>query len=155
MIYYTSHVFSSPPCSLSVPFPHEPQPCSHSRLSSVSVNTDIGHRAWHSLLPSGLFSALASAPSSLCLVCSRVIAEWPKVTLRKTESAFCLSALPPCAVRHAILAVKWFLFLSILLHVSTDTFRKSLEFLHWETVVHVLNMTLTGLTYLFKFKEGA
>lgn len=41
MIYYTSLGFF-PPSFLSVPFPHEP--CSHSRLSSVSVNRDFGHR---------------------------------------------------------------------------------------------------------------
>jgi len=56
--------------------PHmKPQPCSHSRLSSVSLNTDIGHRAWPLALSLSLslslaviehFSTLPSAADELC-----------------------------------------------------------------------------------------
>lgn len=50
-------------------------------------------------------SALPSAADALCLACRRAITEQPKVTLMKTEGAFCLSALPSHAVHPPISAV--------------------------------------------------
>lgn len=91
MIYYTSrgpdYFFS-----LSVPFLRRPR--SHTRLSSVPMNADIGHRlrpiafairASLSLSPSFFPPSAADAP---CLACSRASAERAKVTLMKSEAAF-------------------------------------------------------------------
>lgn len=54
------------------------------------------------------FSARPSAADAVCLACRKAIgAEQPKVTLMKTEGAFCLSALPSRAVHPPISAVAW------------------------------------------------
>lgn len=81
MIFQT---FFSPPAFFfpsfffkSLPFPHEP--CLHSRLSTVSVNTDTCF-CRHSLF---FIFAFPSAGNALCLECRRVIARQPKVTLIK------------------------------------------------------------------------
>ena len=54
------------------------------------------------------FPARPSAADAVCLACGKVIgAERPKVTLMKTEGAFCLSAPPSRAVHPPAPAVVW------------------------------------------------
>lgn len=100
----------------SLPFPHEP--CLHSRLSTVSVNTDTCF-CRHSLF---FIFTFPSAGNALCLECRRVIARQPKVTLIKTKGSFCLSALQPCPIHPPIPAVAWFSFLLFFLEAAcTDS----------------------------------
>lgn len=83
----------------------------------------------HSLLPSEpllflfifLFSSPPSAADAHCFACRRAIAERPKVTLMKTEGAFCLSALPSHAVHPPISPVAWLFFFPALLELCQQT----------------------------------
>lgn len=116
-LFFSSSFFFFPSFFFkSLPFPHEP--CLHSRLSTVSVNTDTCF-CRHSLF---FIFAFPSAGNALCLECRRVIARQPKVTLIKTKGSFCLSALQPCPIHPPIPAVAWFSFLLFFLEAAcTDS----------------------------------
>lgn len=149
------------PSLLSVPFPHEP--CSHSRLSSVFMKRDFGHTVWP-LAFAIRASFLYFSADAFRLACRWAITERPKVTLTKTESAFCLSALPSHAVHPPILAVAWLLFYFPLSRrpVNRRHWIGTCKFCLWKTVRPAnwadlaLTVVLSGhMTYLLGPRRGA
>lgn len=80
-------------------------------FSSWSVSTDTGHRlpplvvAIRANFPFSLCPP--SAADALCLACRRLINAQPRVTLMKTEGAFCLSALPSHAALSTLSFQQW------------------------------------------------
>lgn len=122
----------------SLPFPHEP--CLHSRLSTVSVNTDTCF-CHHSFF---FIFAFPSAGNALCLECRRVIARQPKVTLIKTKGSFCQLCNP---VLSTLLSQQWhdFLFFSFFLEAAcTDShadFVIGYRLASW--AVHTLTISLS------------
>lgn len=108
--------------SLSVPFPHEPQPCSHSRLFSVSVNTDIGHSVWTLALAVRAFFFFFF-PLSQCSAwhAGGRLQSGQKLHWWKLRALFVCQLSHPVLSTLPISAPAWFIFSPMLLELFQQT----------------------------------